>query len=351
MANLYIIGNGFDMAHGIKSSCNNFKKYLQSYCGNEYISTLTIPSIYSRRNDTDNIETAKMLIKLITIAENGSYWSDLENSLEKIDYYRFFEKEVSDEYNKIVAQSLEISVLKIKYFFEEWIKTLNYSNVEKIQSFYNFIDPEEDYFITFNYTPLLEKIYGVKKVCHIHGKTEENIIFGYGYGKYPYLTDQDIKMCLLKLNYNDQSKRNIIRNIQSYARSQRLFINYFPKEIIKENIRPNDDSYYNKEIIEYINACIQRIKSSLEKDVYAGLDNLIQYINMERNIDINKIYSIGFSYSDVDMKAIQLISMFGGSEWNIDNYSEKRANEYISKVKKIFKNRISKFDFKKLPTL
>lgn len=354
MANLFIIGNGFDLAHGIKSSYNDFKKYLQSYCGNESTHGFTIPSVYSKTKDTDDIETARILIKLITIAENGSYWSDLENSLGRIDYYRFFERNAIDEYNKMVAQSLEISIIKIRYFFEKWIKTINYSNVEKIQSFYNLIDAEKDYFITFNYTSLLEKIYGVKKVCHIHGRTEDNIIFGYGYGNYPYLTENDIQKCSYKLDCNDQSKLNIVKNIQTFARKQRLFISYrnYPlKHIIEDDFRlrynkRTNETINNEELLEYINNCIYRASSSLEKNVYAGLDNLIQYINKEHNIYVNKIYSIGFSYSDVDMKTIQLISFLGGSEWNIDNYSEKRTNEYISKVKKIFRNKIKKFDFK-----
>lgn len=351
MANLFIIGNGFDLAHGIKSSYNDFKKYLHSYCGNESTYGFAIPSVYSKIKDTDDIETARMLIKLITIAENGSYWSDLENSLGRIDYYRFFERNAIDEYNKMVAQSLEISIIKIRYFFEKWIKTINYSNVERIQSFCNLINAEEDYFITFNYTSLLEEIYGAKKVCHIHGRTEDNIIFGYGYGNYPYFTENDLQMCLHKLECNDKSKIDIIKNIHRFARQQGLFIRYrgYALKNISEDdfhLRYNKEAFNKETLYEYINNCIKRAEFSLQKNVYAGLDNLIQFLNKEHNMCVNKIYSIGFSYSDVDMKAIQLISFLGRCEWNIDNYSEKRTNEYILKVKKIFNNKIKKFDFK-----
>lgn len=46
MANLFIIGNGFDLAHGINSSYEDFHKYLQHKYGVVQQSKWTLPYIY-----------------------------------------------------------------------------------------------------------------------------------------------------------------------------------------------------------------------------------------------------------------------------------------------------------------
>ena len=53
--------------------------------------------------------------------------------------------------------------------------------VQQIVALENLIE-SKDVFLNFNYTETLEIVYQVKaeKVCHIHGKRGEELIFGHG---------------------------------------------------------------------------------------------------------------------------------------------------------------------------
>lgn len=194
MSNLFIIGNGFDLAHHIKSSYEDFHKFLLDNYGVISQTKFRIPSIYSKKNDCSDIDAANLLLKLITNAEkNKIKWTDFENSLGKLDYSTLFKSFESDTYNTSTVKSLEIAVPKIKQFFITWLKKIDIKSVKAIDSFKRLINPISDYFITFNYTAVLEEIYHAHKVCHVHGDISQNIIVGHG-------NVAEIKLNLLKNN-------------------------------------------------------------------------------------------------------------------------------------------------------
>ena len=75
MKHLYIIGNGFDIFTGIKSSYADFKKWLQR----------KYPFIYENLCDTYEIE--------------GEWWNDFEINLGKLDIFSYIDKFI----HKLVA--------------------------------------------------------------------------------------------------------------------------------------------------------------------------------------------------------------------------------------------------------
>jgi hypothetical protein len=85
MASLFIIGNGFDLAHGLKTSYEDFHQYLK-YCYH-----ITDENIYSVPGETmgnhgetiyDDDEVVNFLNSTISDAEyNGDNWSDVETTL------------------------------------------------------------------------------------------------------------------------------------------------------------------------------------------------------------------------------------------------------------------------------
>lgn len=55
---------------------------------------------------------------------------------------------------------------KLQSYVKDWIETIDMSNVKiKKRSLIN----SSDYFLNFNYTDLLEKVYGIENILHIHG--------------------------------------------------------------------------------------------------------------------------------------------------------------------------------------
>lgn len=171
MNKLYIVGNGFDLAHDLKTSYKDFYDFLKKY---------DLPSDlkqYVKRMQSRDI----LLNKFSHESEKKEYfWTEWERSFNAsgtTPYIIDFSKNKS---------------LKIKndfiYFLNKWIiETVNTSLSECNQK-YNFDD--NGLFLSFNYSDTLEKVYSVNSddITYIHGKSqnlESNLIFGSSYSLDP----------------------------------------------------------------------------------------------------------------------------------------------------------------------
>lgn len=265
MGKLFIIGNGFDSAHCLNTSYDEFRKYLcntymNGESGEDYMPMVPTVSIGPKGEEIcDMEEIASFLVYLISIAEpDGSKWSDLEASLGRLDYDEAFDtlpEELDDDgdinywhelyNNEDMASNLYTAVAYVKDLFAEWVDDIDVENAKAKPSFLSLIEPE-DIFLTFNYTETLEEVYGVNKdrICHIHGKQGENILFGHGNTR----------------DYTDE---------------------YMEKNIGSESSLTELDNFLRKETEQ---ALIEH------KYFFDGIDDTIR-----------EVYSIGFSYADVDL--------------------------------------------------
>ena len=98
MKKIFIIGNGFDTAHGLHTSYEDFRRFLcDQYIVDEEMNDaiVTIPEVsIGPKGDLvcDEDEVADFLIKIISVAEpNSEYWSELEASLGRLDYSEVFD--------------------------------------------------------------------------------------------------------------------------------------------------------------------------------------------------------------------------------------------------------------------
>lgn len=168
---LYIIGNGFDRGHGLLCNYHDFYKYL-------------------KENREDILEVME---KFYDVREKSQLWTDFESNLEKDIDYDEFTKQIfehapniaSDEFRDrdwyqaqfaIEIESEELIEL-LQEGFEEWIQSLNVSSTNKSYSLNT-----SAYFLTFNYTEVLESVYDIppSNILHIHNKVGEDLIFGHG---------------------------------------------------------------------------------------------------------------------------------------------------------------------------
>lgn len=167
MAKLHIIGNGFDLEHGIPTSFNKDFR------------------IIAERNETvtyfwDMYQT-----------KSACLWSDFENllahpsltSLESIydGYFPDYTSERESDRDAIINISMSSGRLRtsIKEFASIADQSLN-----KTQSIskYRHTFSEEDIFISFNYTHTLEKLYEIdaSKVLFVHGESgKSELVIGY----------------------------------------------------------------------------------------------------------------------------------------------------------------------------
>ncbi|MDF7818694.1 bacteriophage abortive infection AbiH family protein [Runella sp. MFBS21] len=168
---LYIIGNGFDIQHGLKSRYWDFKEYL------------------------DN--TDKQLVeKLEEYFGSDALWSDFEETLayldteqivdECMDYLQTYSAEdwsdaYHHDYQYEVQQRINLITDTLKKRFTEWILQLRLPN----NANENMVVVDKNAkFINFNYTDTLERLYKVaqEKIFYIHNKavdTNSTLILGH----------------------------------------------------------------------------------------------------------------------------------------------------------------------------
>lgn len=168
---LFIIGNGFDIAHGLPTKFDpDFKNIALKYEQDNFW------ELYQSRKD--------------------DIWSDFENllgcpdfnALEEIfDGYApdYLSDRESDRDSIIVQVDLNGKLRDaLCEFADAADKYLHY--VRTNESIAQLIEPE-GYYITFNYTHTLEKVYGIpnEHILHIHGEAgKNNLELGYPEGAF-----------------------------------------------------------------------------------------------------------------------------------------------------------------------
>ena len=176
---LFIIGNGFDLAHGLKTSYYDFRSYLDEENW-EFLSSLE--SMYGLSIGGWMDHASEEIIKDVL---EKVLWENFESNLSNIDETIIYDGEdielgleggdigVEDTLDDYWEDQYEF-VKRLNDYLVDWVKQIDISNIFKktnmISEFSN------DKFITFNYTLVLEEIYYINKenVLHIHGSIDEN---------------------------------------------------------------------------------------------------------------------------------------------------------------------------------
>ena len=234
---LFIIGNGFDIAHDLKTDYLYFKMfvYQQAYGKDELLESLQskndiklylskvdkeildniedfqIPEIQMAPDGgdlyPDDVELYKLLYQIMCqITETEKFWSDFEEKLAyfnkvSIDTMDFLDSdndlngslmannanELGETLAKYVLYSLnKLFKLWIEETYSDWKdRILTKGNELKSKLLKDTVLKNSDsIFINFNYTKTLEDLYKVpeEQVIHLHGVIGGNrFIFGHGF--------------------------------------------------------------------------------------------------------------------------------------------------------------------------
>jgi DNA polymerase III delta prime subunit len=176
MMRLFIIGNGFDLHHSIKSSYKDFREFLGS----------------TDRNLLNTLEKFNL---------NGDQlWSDFEANLVDLneedlrDYYADslvspaaddWSDKYNHEYQFLIEQDVGYMTFGLKKSFLDWILNLHIDNGCKFDEIRQMFTKDVNrLFLNFNYTNSLEIKYGVdeSEVLYIHNKAinrKSNLILGH----------------------------------------------------------------------------------------------------------------------------------------------------------------------------
>jgi hypothetical protein len=302
MNNLFIIGNGFDISHGLKTKYENFKHYLlEKYEISpsdikewEYIDIPYATQLPDGGIEYYEYDIVIFLLRLISIVE-GDKWCDLENSLGMLDFEELLDSQIIDDIkdkeghidfsktanlHEDISNNLRIPIKSIINYFSQWINEIILDeNTKKKSDFEIIANFNSDMFLSFNYTRTLEEIYDAKNVCHVHGEQQGELIFGHGN----------------KIDFNVETAL------------------YF-------------EAAHNLDEIHY----------ALKKDTVKALNNNQWFFN-QLSQNIKNIFSYGFSFSEVDKIYIREICRRLNTDniiWYLNDFdSEKTRKNYIDIIR------------------
>ena len=262
---LFILGNGFDIAHDLPTKYNHFRKYLEQIQGIE-------------TNEFDSRNRALIITYFDRLCD-GKDWKDIEYALGLFPLYLEGynpEKDDRKEKEKYVFYQSSL-LLEVIYAFRRWVDSISIDNAKPKYGFKQIIKDEDFAFLTFNYTPILERIYDIQEsaICHIHGKQGDQVVMGHN-----RRDDDSIDFWLLA-------------DVAPYLRQE--FYRLFKDPIV--NIAHN-----------------QKFFDSLA--------------------DLTDIYSYGFSFSEPDREYIELICEKATERtvWHLSSFGAPEVREEYKKI-------------------
>lgn len=321
MNKIYIIGNGFDIAHGLKTQYKHFKSYLEDEIRDiydsidflftpDYIPDIAINHIHAGIGDRSRViqnlpQEMIIVYWLIYKAANKSddlEWNQFEDLLIELEWNLLLNKSEMTEDN---ISALATTAVDIKGFFFRWINTIDLNKITIKKHFNKIIDSQNDIFISFNYTETLEKAYYIEpdNVVHIHGKRCE---------------DENRKKELDMLSIGDNNSELIVGSNLD--------------RILCDGIRRQYDEHKR----------FHSIDNGLIKDTEAIIFSHGQLWDSISHKKIDNIYSVGFSFSDVDMPYVaKICEVINTTQttWNLNDYEDAAKREG-------YKKRIRKAGFK-----
>ncbi|WP_128330113.1 bacteriophage abortive infection AbiH family protein [Apibacter sp. HY039] len=173
---LYIIGNGFDLHHHLKTSYLDFANFL-------------------KRNDIELYSKLELYISYPK--EDKNLWSNFEENLANLDIDRIVDEHFGDLPNyssedfrdrdrfvfpNIMEEYYEIFTNGLFSHFQNFIQSIKFP--DSLNNHRVLLD-NNAFFLTFNYTNTLEKVYDINKnnIKYIHNSAiygNEQIILGHG---------------------------------------------------------------------------------------------------------------------------------------------------------------------------
>lgn len=318
MKYLYIVGNGFDCyshmdidGNYMRTRYSDFRDYIISkFPDITYNNGVPETGItYDGDYDYDNDEVAGYIVQVLDQCQ-GDKWSILEESLGDLIFSEFswnfsdedFEDEDDNEIfrsidnNQMIGENIANTFVYLKKWFGEWVEYelggIQYDKIISPKGFKKILkgNPIIDYlakrkriYINFNYTNTLENVYKISfsKVFHLHGKvgdSSDKIMFGHG---------------------------NNDKEFQTYG------------------TWGGEDS-------------LNELRLSFVKDTERVL---CEYSTLFESLsDVEKIYSYGFSFGEVDMVYIHEICKNidpHNVTWYFNSYDAERNKQYLRKIEEL----------------
>ena len=272
---LFIIGNGFDLYHGANTSYASYKAFLRE----------KFPLLVRIFDDNLNWFKKEKVNQITKVLED-SIFNDFDNSWNNVEHVLGSPNIPID---RNLTEQYQISPGLWSYLFTFlvgfWIKNLVESEAfQNIRSKQNLHFPKKSFYLNFNYTPILETVYGVP--------------------------------------------HNVIKYIHGFYKDNRLLFGHSDQGSVKET---RDD--------------LQTFYKNSFKNVQGNIAKNSEYFEMLKSNHIEKIWVLGHSLNDVDYPYFEMVkNFFPSAYWIIAYYK----NEDVEKIKKTKAYSEIRDDFKEL---
>lgn len=299
---LVIIGNGFDIYHGLKTSYQDFGAYLKD----EHI------SIYSRLSD------------FYSIHDGNELWGDFENSLSLLDKdlvlehcSNYLEDISSEDFRDRDRYSFDIEVdLILKRVTDELFESFKQFILKVDSSLVNFSDTSKlnlnvnDLYLSFNYTNTLIKSYGVDEddILFIHGQasnSHEELILGHGIDPESFREEKE--------------PVKIIKQPGNLSREQ-----YEAWQEERANEYDERFDVATDKILDYFSTSFKDTESLIqENDCF-----------FEQARGVSQVFVLGHSLSDVDIPYFdKIVDSVGSSiSWVVSYFGEEEKESHLLKL-------------------
>ena len=280
--NLFIIGNGFDLGHGLPTKYWNFRCYLEEHRGDFLRDFEEKYYLWGKELQTylwDEFEFNLAKLGEDILVEQMYQGTDLglesgNIGIEDTLYYHF-----ADEFQYIE---------KLTIYLKEWIEVVNQEldGMNRRTSLIN--ESHQDIFINFNYTTTLEDIYNISEwnVLHIHGvvDSEEDLVLG----------------------HSDLSQ------IAYFSEKYRYFQNRFDEQ----------------------SAPLYKVLADYCSKTYKDVNKYIHQLFLLNFKTVERVIIIGHSLGDVDLPYFKEVNerVNGDTEWHVFYYDENEINMFRDKL-------------------
>lgn len=282
---LYIIGNGFDLKHKLPTRYTDFYEYSEALLNElgQYLS-----SDISSENPWSDFETYL-----------GTFdWEEFYNNHNHIDSWEDESFRPSMVYSLEDGLNAEAENLvdAIRSQFQEWIESISVEDAEK--KFY--FEPNAR-FLSFNYTSLLQTVYGIEDECifHIHGSANkyDELIFGHG-------ESREVES---ELDENGNSSRTMFSDAEGAA-AYPFFAFQKPVNDILDRNQSYFESLKNVEVIIVIGHSLNEIDlpyfKKIAETTQASKWVVSQILDDEGKKHIRQLQKCGISSNQITLCAI-----------------------------------------------
>jgi len=313
--NLNIIGNGFDLFHGLPSSYYFFGCYLIK----------NHPEFYEQIGKMYDLKYANVYRTYpeyeFEYEVEDIFWRDFEKHLGDVneDFILYtYEDDLGLENDDPIDIEMDedLAAENLKKSFVHWVKdTLDKEeNYRLIKMFMkketNKIEfGRDDYFLVFNYTHTLQKIYKIpdNRIHYVHGECmgqdDDNLIIGHG---------------------NDDRIREIEKIIELYDE----------KDDYTQRSRNEKNEY----------KCLLRYVERLRKDVDFCM-NMCEWFYSEINTEpeIINVYGMSLGYVDIPY-LMQIREKWPNVQWLFSYYSMDDETRIVEMVRNVLRLEDEKYD-------